>query len=187
MFERPYCKPGLRREVCEPFQPAKGRMAWTQNDDYCSVCQCDLPINRSGHVPRETRRDHNNGSKHQTNLNHIRRREEEELKARNQRALSEWRAERLEVQRQRRLAVVLGVLATRLRARYGSMDDARIAWAEQADSKLATLQPTELRLTLRDPARQTLAWHEMREIVTIQDYEMIRMLFEALGWTGYVA
>ena len=34
----------------------------------CDVCKCELPINRCGHVPREVRRIHNQGAKHQAAL-----------------------------------------------------------------------------------------------------------------------
>ena len=91
----------------------------------CDVCGCKLPINRSGHVTREIRRTHKAGAKHQAAL--ARRAEEHERAAEaNLRRLErEW----AEGARQRRAACIhaltLGLLITRLRAKHGSMAEAR--------------------------------------------------------------
>jgi len=151
------------------------------SDTWCSVCYCQLPLNRSGHVERATRKAHNQGAKHQAQLS-ARARDEEEARLREHRRwLAALHAEQLQKRRERRLAITLGVLATRLRARHGSMEEARGAWAEAAAAALASVELPELRLKLHGPTEETLAWREMHAIVAIEDHQLLRFLFEALG------
>ena len=58
----------------------------------CDVCQCELPINRCGHVPREVRRIHNQGARHQAALLKRRSEQAEEKK----RLDSQWQREQEE-------------------------------------------------------------------------------------------
>ena len=86
-------------------------------------------------------------------------------------------------------ALTLGVLATRLRARHGSMGGARAAWAKEADAHLRPLELPELRLKLRSPARQK-RWRGTRctTILRIDDHELLVCAAvraaQNLGWAG---
>lgn len=147
----------------------------------CSICGCELPINRSGHVERVTRRFHNQGAKHKARLSAIAREEREERDRYRAQIFAECHARRQQEREERRLAITLGVLATRLRARHGSMEGARDAWAEAADVQLQSVELPELRLKLRGPTTETLAWREMQTIVAIEDHELFRFLFDELS------
>ena len=148
----------------------------------CDVCGCALPINRSGHVTRECRRRHREGAKHRAAVA-TQQREREEAHARE---LAQWRREWAEEARQRRAARVhaltLGLLVTRLRAKHGSMAEARDAWAREADERLNALEMPALQARLLRPAKQALALNEMRELLLMQDHELLRILMETLGW-----
>lgn len=148
----------------------------------CDVCRCELPINRSGHVTRECRRIHREGAKHQAALL----RQCAEKQATHALQLAQWRREWAEEARQRRAervhALTLGLLVTRLRAKHGSMAEARNAWARAADERLNALEMPALHVQLLKPAKQALALNEMRELLLTQDHELLRILMETLGW-----
>ena len=84
--------------------------------------------------------------------------------------------------RQKRQALALGVVATRLRAAHGSVEEARAAWASAADARLQKLDAPWLESALRRPARETFALTEMRAIQSGHDHELLRLLFERLSW-----
>ena len=148
----------------------------------CDVCGCELPINRCGHVTREVRRAHREGAKHQAALL----RQCAEKQAAHARQLAQWRREWAEGERQRRAervhALTLGLLITRLRAKHGSMTEARSTWAHEADERLNALNMPALQVQLLRPAKQALALIEMRELMRMQDHELLRILMETLGW-----
>lgn len=148
----------------------------------CDVCRCALPINRCGHVTRECRRTHREGAKHQAALL----KQCAEKQQAHARELAQWRREWAEEARQRRAervhALTLGLLVTRLRAKHGSMAEARDAWAHEADERLNALEMPALQVQLLKPAKQALALNEMRELLWMQDHELLRMLMETLGW-----
>ena len=148
----------------------------------CDVCRCELPINRCGHVTRECRRTHREGAKHQAALARKQWAEAEEAR----RWGEEFRRKCEEEERQRRAervhALTLGLLVTRLRAKHGSMAEARSAWAHEADERLNALEMPALQVRLLGPAKQALALNEMRELLLMQDHELLRILMEALGW-----
>jgi len=150
-------------------------------DTRCSVCCCKLPLNRHGHVERATRKAHNQGAKHQAQLSAIAREKIEASERRYAQFCAEQAAARKQARQERRLAVALGVLATRLRARHGSMEAARAAWAEAADATLQSVELPELRLKLHGPTEETLAWREMQTIVAVEDHQLLRFLFGELG------
>ena len=79
-------------------------------------------------------------------------------------------------------ALTLGLLITRLRAKHGSMAEARDAWAHEADARLNALDMPALQVQLLRPAKQALALNEMRELLRMQDHELLRILMETLGW-----
>lgn len=148
----------------------------------CDVCRCALPINRCGHVTRECRRTHREGAKHQRALI-----EKQWAEAEEARRWGEWFSRKCaEEERQRRAervhALTLGLLVTRLRAKHGSMAEARDAWAHEADERLNALEMPALQVQLLKPAKQALALNEMRELLWMQDHELLRMLMETLGW-----
>ena len=148
----------------------------------CDVCGCALPINRSGHVTRECRRTHREGAKHQAALARKQWAEAEEARRYGEEMGRRWAEEA----RQRRVARVhaltMGLLATRLRAKHGSMALARNAWAHEADERLNALEMPALQVRLLKPTKQALALNEMRELLWAQDSELLRILVEAMGW-----
>ena len=133
-------------------------------------------------VTREVRRVHREGAKHQAALARKRDEQQQALAAEH----AQWRRECALREQQRREARVhaltLGLLITRLRAKHGSMAEARDAWAHEADARLNALDMPALQVQLLRPAKQALALNEMRELLRMQDHELLRILMEALGW-----
>jgi hypothetical protein len=83
--------------------------------------------------------------------------------------------------RQTRHALALGVVATRLRASHGSVEEARAAWASAADAQLQKLDAPWLERALRRSAAEALARREIGAILSGHDHELLRLLFERLG------
>lgn len=88
---------------------------------WCTVCQCDLPRNRCGHVTRKTKRVHRYGAKHVANAN-------KQANA----LLDQIEAERISAvavfqkQKQERLCMLaLAVASHRIAKEYGSVGEAR--------------------------------------------------------------
>lgn len=133
---------------------------------WCNVCQCILPVTREGRVTKAVQKQHDQGAMHQA--------EERSLMYAQ---MGEWQLtpRRLKLHYQQytqprraaRLAIALGVLATRLRARHGSMRAARASWAEAAEEP--------------GPTKEALAWREMQTTVSVANHELLRLLFEELG------
>ena len=73
-------------------------------------------------------------------------------------------------------------MITRLRAKHGSMAEARNVWAHEADARLNAMEMPALQAQLLRPAKQALALIEIRELVRMQDHELLRILMEKLGW-----
>ena len=79
-------------------------------------------------------------------------------------------------------ALALGLLITRLRAKHGSIAEARDAWAHEADARLNALDMPSLKVKLLGKAKQQMALTEMRELMYTQDHELLRILMQHLGW-----
>ena len=111
---------------------------------WCSVCSCDLPTQRNGTVLRITRRAHNQGQKHRNNVDRQTRQWVDQLEKKIE-ALERARIQRIDDARQ---ALLLAIVAARLRAAHGSMDVARMVWAVEADEALNRLESPALKASL---------------------------------------
>jgi hypothetical protein len=146
---------------------------------WCTVCKCELPVNKFGHTLKVWRRAHAEGSKHRMALvSHSTRLQVEPLP--DTYLYNAARAGKR--QKRQALALALGVVATRLRAAHGSVEEARAAWASAADAQLQKLDAPWLETALRMPAREAFALKEMRATQSGHDHELLRLLFERLGW-----
>lgn len=74
-------------------------------------------------------------------------------------------------------ALMLGVVATRLRSRYTSVEEAREAWNHSADTLLQQINDGNLEDALRTPARNAVAARAVREIAN-DGYLLIQLLRE---------
>lgn len=147
---------------------------------WCAVCKCTLPVNRDGRVTKAVQKRHDEGAMHKAELNSLDYMQMGEWRP-TQRQLRQHEREYTQPRRAARLAIALGVLATRLRARHGSMEGARESWAEAAEETLRVLQPAALRSELEGPAARALAQHAMRALVAGENHELLRLLFAELG------
>ena len=121
--------------------------------NWCSVCSCSLPIQRNGTVLKSKRREHNQGQKHQNNVE----RQREEVRDRTRRqyeACMLAHAKRMDDARQ---ALLLAVTAARLRAAHGSVAVARTVWAVESDAALNQLASPALKAALWRPAAAHVA------------------------------
>lgn len=147
-----------------------------RTNGWCAVCKCELPVNKYGNTLKVWRRAHAEGSKHRMALvSYSTRHRVEPLSDAHLYDMA--RAEKRQIQH----ALALGVVATRLRAAHGSVEEARAAWASAADAQLQKLDAPWLETALRRPAREAFALEEMRAIQSGHDHELLRLLFERLG------
>ena len=110
-------------------------------------------MQRDGTVLRSTRRTHNEGQKHRSNVD----RERQAGRDQTRRQLEACRlahAKRVDDARQ---ALLLAVVATRLRAAHGGVDIARTVWAVEADAALNRLESPALKAALWRPAAAHVA------------------------------
>jgi hypothetical protein len=119
----------------------------------CSICNCELPRHRDGHVTKATIKAHNQGRRHTDNVF----RQEYLDWCPPKRSLR--RAKWVDAQNpdDARQALLLGVVVTRLRAAHGSMDAARTAWAVESDAALNRLESPALKTALWRPAAAHVA------------------------------
>ena len=78
-------------------------------------------------------------------------------------------------------ALTLGVVSTRLRYKYGSMQAARKHWEDEAIEQLFALESPLLRDKLFQPATQAIAFAEIQEIIE-RDHALFLLLRRVLGW-----
>ena len=121
--------------------------------DWCTVCGCDLPVQRDGTVLRSTRRTHNAGQKHRSNVD----RQRQAVRDNTRRQIEACRIAHAKRMDDARQALLLAVTATRLRAAHGSMDVARTVWAVEADAALNQLASPTLKAALWRPAAAHVA------------------------------
>ena len=121
--------------------------------NWCSVCSCDLPVQRDGTVLRLRRREHNQGQRHRNNLH----RQAQAVRDRTRHQLEACRLAQAKRIDDARHALLLAVTAARLRATHGSMAVARTVWAVEADAALNQLESPALKAALWRPATAHVA------------------------------
>jgi|MEHZ01.6.fsa_nt_MEHZ011644227.1_17 hypothetical protein len=130
----------------------------------CSLCRCELPMHRDGHVTKATIKAHNLGQKHQAAKS---RRDEEDAAtfASECVAFREYIARealaRIDRLQYKRHILLLAVVATRLRAEYCSMDAARTLWTIESDAALNQLESSALKAALKHPAAAHVSKHHI--------------------------
>jgi len=122
----------------------------------CDICGCELPTHfEYGHVTKATIKAHNRGRKHQAA-------ERRFHKGDYQGWLREHiRCEALARSGRKDQILLLAVVATRLRAAYGSMDAARTLWTVESDAALDQLESSALKDALKRPAAAHVAKHHI--------------------------
>lgn len=121
--------------------------------NWCSVCNCDLPMQRNGTVLKSTRRAHNQGQKHRNNVYVT----QQQVRDQTRRQLEACRLAEAKRINDARQALLLAVVATRLRAAHGGVDIARTVWAVEADAALNRLESPALKAALWRPAAAHVA------------------------------
>jgi hypothetical protein len=136
----------------------------------CSICGCELPRHRDGHVTKATIKAHNRGQKHSVAKDRC----DEEDAARFKAGCTAMRVriehdalarerKRIESINSTSQALLLSVVATRLCAAHGSMHAARTAWAVESDAALNQLESSALKAALwRSAAAHVARQHILR-------------------------
>lgn len=75
--------------------------------------------------------------------------------------------------------LLLGVVATRLRTKYGSVDDARIAWLLDSQLLLRRMENHSIESALLSPATAFLASVEMRS-VACEAHLLLELIVECM-------
>lgn len=141
----------------------------------CGVCGCDLPTMPNGKVSRMARRTHNAGRKHQkAEMEQSEERQKakfEKWEAR-MRILS-WRPHPNKSEQLHRL--LLGIVATRLRTQYSSIEDARLIWLLESQCLLNKLDDNSMQSALLEPAMKILAATHIRQIAN-DSYMLVKLI-----------
>jgi hypothetical protein len=123
-------------------------------------------MHRDGHVTKATIKAHNLGQKHQA----AKSRRDEDIAAMSSSyervAFREYIAREALARINNRLQykrhiLLLAVVATRLRAEYGSMDAARTLWTIESDAALNQLESSALKAVLKHPAAAHVSKHHI--------------------------
>ena len=143
---------------------------------WCSVCDCKLPQQRDGTVLRATRRAHNQGQKHRDNVYRQTQKRIDEGR-RVFAAMERIKAERIDNARH---ALLLAVMASRLRCAHGSMDAARTVWAVEADAALNRLESPELKAALWRPAAVHVSQQHIRRAAS-DAWLVVKLVIDVAG------
>ena len=144
----------------------------------CPVCEAVIPsFNPDTNRPfNKAIKVHNAGKRHQRSLKTGRTPTELAYVERDglRCLVYKWSLRNFELAdtRGRELALALGVLATRLRAKYGDVDSARRAWAKET---LSVLADARLEEALLASTSAILAPRRMAEVLG-QEYELLRLI-----------
>ena len=141
---------------------------------WCSVCGCDLPTMRNGTVTKATRRIHNAGENHRAALR-------DQLE--NQRLqVQEYMQEYLRNSERQRLRekchlLLVGIVATRLRAHHASMVNARLAWLLESQCLLRKLEDKPMEASLLKPTIKIIAETRIR-LIANDSYTLVELIAE---------
>jgi|SaaInlV_125m_DNA_1040241.scaffolds.fasta_scaffold02364_3 hypothetical protein len=144
--------------------------------NWCSFCNCQLPTQRDGTVLRVTRREHNQGQKHANSVE----RQRQEARDQTRRQLEACRLAHAKRIADARQALLLAVVAARLRAAHGSMDAARTVWAVEADAALNQLESPALKAALWRPATAHVAQQHVRS-AALDSWLVVKLVVDVAG------
>lgn len=119
---------------------------------------------------------HNQGQRHRDNVY----RQTQERLEKGRRMLAAM--ERVEAKRidDTRHALLLAVMAARVRAAHGSMDVARAVWAVEADAALNQLESPALKAALRRPATAHVAQQHVRSAAS-NAWLVVKLVIDVAG------
>jgi len=115
----------------------------------CSVCQCPLPI-QNGHVTRKARAMHFHGAKHQSNVR----------RAKQCKQLLYFVFEPRKVDD----ALLLSIVATRIRTAHGSLQEARVEWRAESASLLRAIDNPDVESAILDATYTAISNSKIRSI-----------------------
>ena len=144
-------------------------------DRMCSVCGCDLPMEKNGTILRATRAAHNRGAKHNANLS----RQREERKGMRRRILQQMRLDELQLKKDKSNALLLGIVATRLRSEHESVEDVRLAWLLESETLLLRLDNPGVEAALLEATTKAIAAAHLRSVAR-EGHLLMELLSEHL-------
>lgn len=130
----------------------------------CDVCGCDLPRMGNGTITRATRSLHVSGHKHQSHLRALIEREGREREERIHRYQHESEQQVKQLKSDRLHLLMMSIVATRLRAQYASVEDARLAWLLDSQCLLRRLDDNFIESAVLEPTMKAVAATQLRSI-----------------------
>lgn len=141
----------------------------------CSICRCDLPVQKNGTITRATRTAHNQGAKHNSNLS----RQRWEREAAGRYVLEHMRLDELQLKKEKSNALLLGIVATRLRSEHASIEEVRLAWLLESQTLLLKLGNPVVESAILEATTRAIAAAHLRSVAR-EGHLLMELLSEYL-------